>query len=618
MKFLPKHALGAALVVATACAPAGGQGLDSASVRRAEQYVNAVLNSVAEAETRRAPEMATRLGLSREAAGFDYQSVLNNRSQAAFERARLDRLEALARLEAAPSLPPGHRLETTVDTVHGAHAAVIEIASFGHGRANLTDVRPYAADQLSGAYSDLPDLFANRTILSDPLDARRFLNRLSGVAAALDDERMRLFADARAGVAPPRFILDRMIDKASALSADPAETHIIAVSFDNLMTRVPALGPDDRSRLHAEAVDIIRSEIQPAYARYIDDLQRLREEAAGAGGVWALPKGDAYYVSALRFFVGPDASPDDLHDRGQAEVDRLVAELDVALADVGFTDGSVGERLAALALDESQLFSPDEAGRAQIVEALQSRMAWIETRLRDIASRPPRTQVSVVRVPEFLEPSAPGAYYAPAPADGVAPGLFLINLRDPAEWPAFSLPTLAFHEAIPGHHLESAVAAEQGQLPMVRRMIWPAAYGEGWALYAEDLGAELGAYDDDPYGRIGYLQSLLFRAARLVADTGLHRKRWTRGETVDYLVAVTGQPRTAMETEVDRYAVWPGQAAAYMVGWKRFQAMRARAQGALGSRFDLADFHQTILVGGPRPLHLVERDVDAWVERQLR
>ncbi len=599
-----------------ACSGAAQSG--DPKMRRDERAIAELLDDIARAELSMSPETASRLNASNLAEGApDQRGRLDDRSHAGFERRRLMRLETLRRLEAAPPPALGRKIRADFDIVRNAYDKAVAAAAFGFGRVSLSEVRPYAADQLNGAYTAVPDLLVNRTSFREPLDARRYLDRLAALAKAVDDERRRLVIDALAGVTPPDFVLERMFEKALALREGPASSHILFVSFNNLMIGVEDLSPEDRQRLSAEAEQVLDRDVLPAYSRFVDTLDALLEDAPAAPGVWVMPMGDAYYETVLAFHLGAETQPETLHAEGLADVAALSDALDAALVEIDLTEGTVGERLAALARTETVEQDVDTA-RIAALTIIDERINWMAARLDEIVERPPRTSLAAVRVPDFQQDTAPGAYYAPAPADGSAPGLFYINLRDPTEWPAFALPTLTFHEGAPGHHLESALAAEQGGLRTIRRLIWPTAYGEGWALYAEDLADELGAYENDPLGRIGYQQSLLFRAARLVADTGVHRMRWTRGEAVDYLVAVTGQPRSAMETEVERYAVWPGQAASYVVGRDRFRALRERAESVLGDRFNPAAFHREILIGGPRPLDFVERDIDAWIARELR
>ena len=307
----------------------------------------------------------------------------------------------------------------------------------------------------------------------------------------------------------------------------------------------------------------------------------------------------------------------ELHALGQREVIALTDQLDAALIEAGFVEGSVAERLQALAALPEQTYADDELGREALLERMRQLEQKAEAALGSEIPSLPKTRVAIRAVPDFLEGSSPSAFYSAAPANGSAPGLFEINLSDMTDWPDFALATLVYHETLPGHHLESAVAAERANLPLARQMIWNVAYGEGWGAYAETLADDMGLYTDDPLGRIGYLQSMLFRAARVVTDTGIHRMKWSRQQAVDYLTRVTGQPEAAMAAEVDRYAVWPGQAAAYWVGRQRILDLRERAERVLGPTFDRATFHEVVLTGGPRPLDILESDIEQWYGAQV-
>ena len=585
--------------------------------RRVAREVGTLFDDLARLEFAFSPEAASQIGLDEEIVGYAFHGQLDDRSQAGWESRRLQRLQALERLEHAPLPPLGSRLRADMDTVLNAYRSTTAMAAFGHGKSSLGFAAPYAFDQLTGAYIDVPDLLISRQPIHDRDDAAAYISRLSQLGDAINDDRRRLLSDARAGVAPPDFILARMRMQALGMTAEPAETHILVTTIENLMAGGDELDMGTRNRIVAAARRITQAEILPAYQALAATLTELEREATSEPGIWVLPDGQDYYDAALAFYTGETTPAEELHARGLALVKDLSLQLDVALVAAGYVEGSVGERLAQLTASPDQLFENSEAGRAELIASLNERMNALQARLDEILARPPRTPVTIARVPGFMQDSAPGGYYQNASADGSSPGIFYINLRDTSEWPAYSLPTLVFHEAAPGHHVESAVSQEAGELPLIRQLIWQSSYGEGWALYAEDLADEMGFYDEDPLGRIGYLQSLLFRAARMVTDTGLHRMRWGREEAIDYLVDITGQPRSAMATEVDRYAVWPGQAVSYMAGRERIRALRERARGVLGAEFDLAAFNYAILVDGPRPLDILERDMDAWVEAQL-
>ena len=573
--------------------------------------ITAFLDSTAREELAYSPETATQLGLSAELAGYDYFDRLDDRSEAGITRMGLKRIDILNTLDRIDASGLPEDLATSVLTVRSAYTNAVTMREFGHGQIALGFVRPYAADQLSGGYIDVPDLLLNRQSIRVAADMRAYLARLTSLADTIDDERRRLEADAERGIRPPAFILERMRLLAISLMAEDAPMHPLVIALENQLIGRADITPTLKAQALSEAERIVRQEVVPSYQRFVAALTKVETRASEAPGVWQLPSGDAYYDAVLHFHSGRSVSAQEVHNEGLAQVDQLSHRLDAALIANGFAEGTIGERIAILSRQADQVFSNDDEGRRALIDELRGKIAIAETRIGDIIDPVPATSVSIAPVPDYLAPTAPGGYYISAP------GLFFINLRDTLEWPAFTLPTLLYHETLPGHHLESALISEQADLPLIRQMIWNPVFGEGWAVYAEDLAYELGLYDEDPMGELGYLQSLLFRAARLVVDTGLHHERWSRQRAIDYLVNVTGQPETAMATEVDRYAVWPGQATAYMSGRQAIRAMRDNAQIILGERFSLKAFHAVILGGGPRPLQLVERDIDAWIVDQL-
>ena len=608
-------ALSVATLTLAACSEAPVEG---ETPRETAREIDALFLDLARKELSRLPETATQMGVSERDLGFDIHSRVNDRSQAGFERARLDRLEIVDMLENAPLPPEGSRRRLHLETVLSAYRSSAALAEFGHGRTGPGIVRPYAMDQLTGGYLDLPELLMRRQSVRSVVDAETWLLRLSRLDDTIVDEFRRLRADAEAGVSPPRFVLERMASVARSFGSVPLDMHPLKIASEDVLLGVADTDFDGQRELAERAKNIIRTETLPAYLKLADQLDAMAEAAPESGGLWQLARGSDWYQAALAYYASdPDIDASTLHAQGEDLVWSLTAQLDIALTEQGLTEGSVGERLAELSVREDQAFTNDEAGRAELLQVMQSDLTRMRLAMEPYFPRPPSARVAIIEVPDYLQSTAPGGYYTPASADGTAPGLFFINLRDTAEWPRFALPTLVYHETVPGHHIESATAAEVGELPLIRQMIWHAAYGEGWALYAEDLADEIGMYDTDPIGRIGYLQSLLFRAARVTADTGLHAKRWTRDETVDYLVTVTGQSRSAMETEVDRYAVWPGQAAAYMLGRERIWTLRRNAMNTLGDQFDLAAFHHTILSGGPRPLDILDVDIERWIAAQM-
>ncbi len=298
-------------------------------------------------------------------------------------------------------------------------------------------------------------------------------------------------------------------------------------------------------------------------------------------------------------------------------IEQLNEEMDGILKAQGLTTGTVGERMARLAKEPRQLYPNTDAGRDELLKSLNGQVAELQPLLPKYFGVLAKAKLEIRRVPPYIEAGAPGGYYQGGALDGSRPGIYYINLRDTKEWPKFSLPTLTYHEGEPGHHWQGSIAQESEGLPLIRgAMIGFSGYWEGWGLYAEQLADEMGMYRDDPFGRLGYLQSMTFRAARLVVDTGLHYKRWSREQAIDYMVDVTGDQRESVTTEVERYAVWPGQATAYMVGRETINRLRSEAKTQLGDQFDLRGFHDAVLTNAAVPLSVLETVVKAWVEKQ--
>jgi uncharacterized protein (DUF885 family) len=368
----------------------------------------------------------------------------------------------------------------------------------------------------------------------------------------------------------------------------------------------------ERARLLREAERALASGVYPAYQRMIDEYARLATVATTDDGVWKLPDGDAYYAHLLRHHTTTDMTAEEIHRTGLREVARIQAEMREILESEGYDATDLGATMTALH-EEPRFSWPDsDEGRAQILAHYQELVDEISEGLDGIFGLRPRAPMKVERVPTFREATSAGAYYSPPPMDGSKPGIFWANLRSVGEHAKFTMRTLAYHEGVPGHHFQIALAMEQTGVPFFRRVVPFTAFAEGWALYAEQVAAEHG-FQDDPYDRLGYLTAQLFRAVRLVVDTGIHSKRWTREQAIDYMLANTGMPEGDVVAEIERYIVMPGQATSYMVGRLKILEIREDAKRRLGERFDLAEFHDVVLGGGSMPLTLLERRVSDWV-----
>ena len=592
-----------------ACAPSVNE---DGIARRTVQEINQAFRDTANTELALSPETATRFGMEETRLGFPFHDRLDDRSQARFERTRLLRLELLSRLGGLPDIPEDSKLARHLDIVRDEYAGITALEAYGFGRYEPGLARPYAVDQLSGAWVDVPDLLLSSQPLATHEDAEAYLARLAALPGALDDERRRLASDAANGIVPPGFVLDMLEARLHRFASQPVDAHPLLQTFGNVAATLPAREDRSANDYRAAAARILVRDIIPAYEEFARQVAALKADASSSPGVWRLPDGDAYYRDILAYYTESASDPDFLYREGVAAVSAVTAELDSALAAIGLESGSAADRLRVLSASPGQVHMPTPEGRADVIDRLEQGLARAKVVLPDMLKLPPDAPLLVTRMPAFREAAFSGASYVPATANGSSPGLVQVNLDDMEAWPDFSLATLIFHEGVPGHHIESALMANGGRVPLLRQMIWDSAFGEGWAVYAEDLADAHGLYASDPLGRIGYLQSILFRAARLVVDTGIHSRKWSHDQAVDYLVTTTGLPRAAMEQEVARYAVWPGQAASYFYGRQRLLDMRERAEAVLGGRFDPAAFNAAILDGGPRPLDMVETDVEAW------
>jgi uncharacterized protein (DUF885 family) len=334
-------------------------------------------------------------------------------------------------------------------------------------------------------------------------------------------------------------------------------------------------------------------------------VTEMHRKATHDAGVWRLPDGEAYYAAALVIWTTTGKKPEEIHQLGLETVKDHTARIDSLMRKIGMTQGTVGERLRAMYKDPKFQYANNDEAKDTLLANLNARVQRVRAKLPAYFGTLPKADVQIKRVPKEIEAGAPGGYYNSPSLDGKRPGIYWINLRDTSEQPKWTLPTLTYHESIPGHHLQLSIQRE-ANLPLIRKVSFYSAYIEGWALYAEQLAAEMGEYDDDPTGHIGQLHDSMLRAVRLVVDTGLHGKRWSREKAVQYFVDTLGDPEAASVTEVERYSVWPGQACTYMLGKLTFLSQRARAQQTLGTKYDVRSFHDAMLLPGAVPLDLLD------------
>jgi uncharacterized protein (DUF885 family) len=460
---------------------------------------------------------------------------------------------------------------------------------------------PYVVSQLGGAYYGTPDFLDAQHPVNTKADADYYLTRLEAFARNIDQETQRFQHDVAVGVIPPDFIMDKTIGNLETLRAAPAgETTLVR----SITRRASEKGLGDYRQA---ASQIVTGPVHDALDRQIAALKAVRPRAGHDAGVWRLPNGQAYYANALRFNTTTTYTPDEVHQIGLDQVRDLHGQLDVLLRGQGYTKGSVGERLNAMNEDPKLLWPNTDAGRAALLRSLNEQVAEITPLLPRVFNRIPQAKLEIRRVPTSIEAGAPGGYYQGASLDGSRPGAYYINLKDTKEWPKNGLKTLTYHEGVPGHHFQISTAREAGELPLYRRTQGFAAYNEGWALYSERVADELGVYANDPLGKIGFLQSYLFRAVRLVVDTGMHGKRWSREQAIQWMVDNAAEPVGSATREIERYVVWPGQACAYKLGETVISRLRREMEARPG--FDIKRFHDAVLLGGSMPLTVLERRV---------
>ncbi|ADN76414.1 protein of unknown function DUF885 [Ferrimonas balearica DSM 9799] len=474
----------------------------------------------------------------------------------------------------------------------------------------------YPVNQLFGIQNGYPSFMEAQHQVQSVEDAENYLARLNAVALKFEQnlEGIKLRTDR--GIIPPRFVIERVLTEMNDFVATPAQDNILYTSLQTKLDETAEVTAQQRTELLAEAERRIRDSVYPAYQMLIDYFAGLRDVAGDDDGFWHLPQGEEAYALALKLFTTTDYSADQIHQLGLQEVARIQAEILEILTTQGYqTDAGFTPAIEALAADPRFYYEDNDAGRAEILKDYQAILDEIAAGLDDAFNIRPQAGMEVVRIPEFKEKTAPGAYYQQPAIDGSRPGRFFANLYDIKATPSYSMRTLAYHEGIPGHHFQIALGMEQEGLPFFRRMSPFTAYVEGWALYSEQLAWELG-FQDNPFDNVGRLQAELFRAVRLVVDTGIHHQRWTRQEAIDYMRANTGMALSDVTAEIERYIVMPGQATAYKVGMMKILELRSKAQQQLGEQFDLRDFHDVVLQNGAVPLSILERLVDDYIEQK--
>jgi len=555
-------------------------------------------------DLKRGPEGATYLGqdkgeLAYLKAKLQDRSADGRKADLEVDRDQLKRLKALDR-KALTGIDA-----VSYDCVDYVLTQQIDLrAKFPFGSPD--EGSPYAVSQLTGAYQSVPTFLDTKHSVETAADADAYLARLEAFAGELDADTETVKHDAGQGIVLPGFLQDIALRQLEALKEKPEDSVLVA----SLARRAKDIPGDYGTR----AAKLYTDKITPALDRQIAAIKAIRAKATDDAGAWHIKDGEEWYKHGLAISTTTNLSPDDIHRIGQEQAKEITARIDTILKAQGYSKGTVGERVQALRKDPSFFYPNDDAGKEQAIADLQAKLDNVVALLPKFFHQLPKAKAVVKRVPKLIEEGQALAYYESPALDGSRPGTIWFNFADSKEWAKWATSTTLYHEGMPGHHMQGAIAQETPGLPKYRANMFLSGYGEGWALYAEQLADELGVYDKDPLGRVAYLNAQLFRAGRMVVDSGLHHKKWTRDQAVNYMVDLTGNARSGVQREVDRYCVWPGQACSYKVGHTQWVRLREKAQKELGPKFDIRDFHQIALSAGVMPLDVLGRVVEDYIK----
>ena len=592
----------AALLILGTTACRGGGERESTELRQSsvERELAAFFEEVHQAELDRSPIMRTSLGVKRDEGLWDDFSDAARLREVAIREAELERLRGFGRFSLGAQAAISYQLFEQKLT----H----DIEDF---RWRLHD---YPVNQMFGVHTLLPSTLIAQHGIEQEVDARNYIQRLDGFPLAFDQLIADLELRAAAGIVPPRFVFPRVLGSCRNLiagapfEAGKPENELLA----DFRAKVEKVGfPDALGRdLLREAERAMVESVGPAYERLIAALERLDARAPSEVGVWTLPEGGAYYAHRLKRVTTQDRTPAEIHALGLSEVARIHAEMRELMRRLGF-EGTLQQFFTQLRSDERFYLSNDEKGRQAYLTLARDYVDGMRTRMPEFFRTLPKAAIEVRAVEPYRAAAAGKAFYSSGTPDGKRPGIFYANLYDMAQMPTYQLEALVYHEAIPGHHLQNSIARELTDLPRFRRFGGYTVYGEGWGLYCESFPRQEGFYED-PYSDFGRLAMELWRACRLVVDSGIHDKRWTRETAIEYLLENTPNPAGDCVKAIERYIVMPGQATAYTIGKLEIERLRRESEARLGSRFDVRDFHEVILANGPLPLDVLEEQVLEW------
>lgn len=475
----------------------------------------------------------------------------------------------------------------------------------------------YRVNQISGITVSLPEFLTDAHAIVDRRSADRYLSRLTEFGRVLREVKDRVVDDREHGVIPPDFVIEKSLAGMHQFIAEGAADNVLVTDFASRLSAVGEIDVEEQALLVADARARVEGQVIPGYAGMIALFEELATQTNHDAGIWRIPNGDAIYRHRLRSSTTTDYTPEQVHEIGLSEVVRIEGEMHAILDAQQIPDGDIATRVRVVMEDPTQQFSNTDEGREEMIAYLESFDEKVMARVAEFFITIPPQPLEIVRVPVHAQDSSAGGYYSSPALDGSRPGRFYINQKSTADNPRWTLPTLMIHEGSPGHHFQLSASQLIEDVPLLRKLSPFNAFTEGWALYSERIAkTDMGLYDDDPLGDLGRLQAEMFRAVRLVVDTGIHAKRWSREEAIEYMLAKTGMTEDEVTREIERYSVWPGQATGYKTGQLAILELRETAEEALGESFDIRQFHELLLMNGAMPLALLKDQVTAWVDQQ--
>ncbi len=597
---------------ATVATPTPPTAPASANSPYAADYYQAATQALFQAR----PLSASAYSLSEAQVGKPFAAEMefyNSSRENALRETMSDNAKALSALP-LPELPAGAISQQVMANILAFYAGD---SRFPQGYIDIwMGHSPFIVNQINGPTIDMPGALLNSHQVKNAADAEHYLKRLEQFGPALRSVGDKFATDQRSGWLPPRVLLDKSLKILSTYATTDAKAHSLYQDFDKKLNAAEGIDSASKTQYLQRAAELISTVVAPAYQQLHTEVTAALPAARAEAGIWAQPNGSEFYAYSVRQLGDTTLTPEQIHQIGLDEVARISKQMDKILKANGYSEGSVGDRMAALNEEPRFLYEDSDAGRAQLLADLNGYIKAMDSRIGEQFKTRPPYPVEVRRIPVEIQDSAAGGQYTSPAIDGSKPGIYWINLADMKANAKFDLKTLTYHEANPGHHWQIALNLAQEQLPLLQRIAPYNAYAEGWGLYSELVAAEMGMYKNDPFGDLGRLKAELFRSVRLVVDTGLHAKKWTREQAIQYMASTTGTASSDVISEIERYMAWPGQALGYKLGMLKIVELREKARQALGDKFDIRAFHDMVLLGGAMPMQILEQQTDLWIKQQ--